>query len=127
MFTAMKPLPSGSLCAVAALVVLSCGSGTNEVSAPVLTNSTEKQEAQSPAAPKAANAGSASAVQLANPASENCVKKDGKLEIHSSTAGQFGVCTFADGSRCEEWRLFRGECEPGECKDPDGQCAAKGN
>ncbi|MEA3339639.1 MAG: DUF333 domain-containing protein [Chloroflexota bacterium] len=28
--------------------------------------------------------------------------------------GEYGVCVFSDGSECEEWAFFRGECEPGE-------------
>ncbi|MBU1866793.1 MAG: DUF333 domain-containing protein, partial [Actinobacteria bacterium] len=27
--------------------------------------------------------------------------------------GTYGVCVFPDGSECDEWAFFRGECEPG--------------
>ncbi len=47
---------------------------------------------------------------VANPASENCVKKGYSLEIQSNASGQFGVCVFPDGTQCEEWALFKGEC-----------------
>ncbi len=49
--------------------------------------------------------------QIANPASEFCVKKGGNLEIKTDGNGsQFGVCHLPDGTTCEEWAFFRGEC-----------------
>ena len=27
--------------------------------------------------------------------------------------GQSGMCVFPDGSQCDEWAFFRGECQPG--------------
>jgi len=52
-------------------------------------------------------------VGAANPASENCVAKGGKVEITDTPAGQSGICVFPDGTRCEEWALLRGQCAPG--------------
>jgi putative hemolysin len=50
--------------------------------------------------------------QLPNPASVNCVNKGGKSEIRTGEdGGQYGVCIFPNGSECEEWALFRGDCE----------------
>ena len=51
---------------------------------------------------------------IANPASENCVKQGGALEIRKEAGGEVGYCHFADGSECEEWALLRGECRPGQ-------------
>jgi putative hemolysin len=49
--------------------------------------------------------------QLANPASQNCVKQGGTLKIERRPdGGQYGVCIFTDNYQCEEWALFRGEC-----------------
>jgi len=49
--------------------------------------------------------------QIANPASEYCVKMGGKLEMRTDeNGGQFGICHLPDGVDCEEWALFRGEC-----------------
>ena len=49
--------------------------------------------------------------QLANPASEFCIKNGGKLEIVTASDGsQSGNCKLADGTICEEWQYFRGEC-----------------
>lgn len=51
---------------------------------------------------------------MANPASINCEQKGGTLEIRTdATSGQVGYCKFSDGSECEEWAFFRGECQPG--------------
>ena len=51
------------------------------------------------------------APQLANPASQNCVKQGGTLTIERRPdGGQYGVCVFTDNYQCEEWALFRGEC-----------------
>jgi putative hemolysin len=55
--------------------------------------------------------------QLANPASENCIKQGGTLKIQKNGAGgEYGVCTFEDNRQCEEWALFRGECPAGGIK-----------
>jgi putative hemolysin len=49
--------------------------------------------------------------QLANPASQNCVKQGGALKIERRPdGGQYGVCVFTDNYQCEEWALFRGKC-----------------
>jgi heat shock protein HslJ len=58
-------------------------------------------------------------VGLANPASVYCEEQGGTLEIRSDTDGnQYGVCIFADGSECEEWAFFRGECQQGGTESP---------
>jgi hypothetical protein len=52
---------------------------------------------------------------MPNPASAFCEQQGGKLEIRTeSEGGQFGVCVFDDGSECEEWAFYRGECQPGK-------------
>ncbi|MCX6823272.1 MAG: DUF333 domain-containing protein [candidate division SR1 bacterium] len=54
---------------------------------------------------------------LANPASVNCEKKGGTLEIVTAAdGGQSGICTLSDGSKCEERAFFRGECGTGTTK-----------
>ena len=55
------------------------------------------------------------AVGLPNPASAHCEEQGGTLEIRTdASGGQYGVCIFDDGSECEEWAFFRGECQPGQ-------------
>jgi len=59
--------------------------------------------------------GQSTAAGIANPASENCIKQGGTLDIRTdASGGQVGYCKFADGSECEEWALMRGECKPGQ-------------
>lgn len=48
--------------------------------------------------------------QLANPASVNCVNKGGTLRMETNSAGQYGICVLKNGTECEEWAFFRGEC-----------------
>lgn len=54
-----------------------------------------------------------SPIGLPNPASVFCTDQGYELEIREEAAGQAGYCIFPDGSECEEWAFFRGECEPG--------------
>lgn len=49
---------------------------------------------------------------IANPASTNCIDKGGTLKIEDNV----GYCYFDDGSKCEEWAFFRGECKKGDNK-----------
>ena len=53
-------------------------------------------------------------IGMPNPASVYCEEQGGQLEIRTEDAGEYGVCIFPDGSECEEWAFFRGECKPGE-------------
>jgi putative hemolysin len=56
---------------------------------------------------------------MPNPASVYCEQNGNKLEITTAADGsQSGVCVFPDGSTCEEWAYFRGECGP--AKDASG-------
>jgi putative hemolysin len=51
---------------------------------------------------------------LANPASIYCMNQtDTDWELRESPAGQYGICIFPDGSWCEEWAFYRGQCLPG--------------
>ena len=48
---------------------------------------------------------------MPNPASVYCTETGNKLEIRTAADGsQSGVCVFPDGSTCDEWAYFRGEC-----------------
>ena len=64
-------------------------------------------------------------IGLPNPASVHCQEKGGTLEIRTDTSGgQYGVCIFADGSECDEWAFYRGECpSPEPVEDQDGSIA----
>lgn len=55
--------------------------------------------------------GNNGSIGIANPASVNCIDLGGKLKIETdSSGGQYGMCTLPNGTVCEEWALFRGEC-----------------
>ena len=52
---------------------------------------------------------------MPNPASVFCAEQGGTTDIRTGDDGsQAGFCVFADGSECDEWALFRGECAPTE-------------
>lgn len=50
-------------------------------------------------------------VTVANPASVFCVENGGSLSMNTTDEGTSGTCTFPTGEQCEEWALFRGECD----------------
>jgi putative hemolysin len=49
---------------------------------------------------------------LANPASVYCEEQGYTLEMRTDENGTYGMCIFPDGSECEEWSFYRGECKP---------------
>jgi len=51
--------------------------------------------------------------ELGNPASKYCIEHGGLSAIQSDDkGGQQGICQFPNGSVCDEWKFFRGECKP---------------
>jgi putative hemolysin len=55
------------------------------------------------------------ATNMANPASVYCEQNGGTLDLRQDvTGGVAGVCVFPDGSECDEWAYFRGECKPAD-------------
>lgn len=77
-----------------ALVALCCAAAASAQPLPT--------SAQSPAQQRAA---------LANPASVNCIRNGGTLQIVQTAEGQAGLCKLPNGRQCEEWALLRGECQ----------------
>jgi putative hemolysin len=52
-------------------------------------------------------------VGMPNPASVYCTQNGNNLEIRTAADGsQNGICIFPDGSACDEWAYYRGECGP---------------
>ena len=50
---------------------------------------------------------------MPNPASVYCRQGGNQLEIRTAADGsQYGICVFPDGSICDEWAHYRGECGP---------------
>ncbi len=52
---------------------------------------------------------------IANPASVHCLNTSGtSWSVKTDSKGnQYGICSFSDGSWCEEWAYYRGHCEFG--------------
>lgn len=56
---------------------------------------------------------------MPNPASIYCEQNGGRLEIISAADGsQSGQCMFPNGSSCDEWAYYRGECGPAVIESP---------
>ena len=56
---------------------------------------------------------------MPNPASVYCEQKGNKLEIRTTDDGsQNGICVFLDGSTCDEWDYYQGECGSTKQKSP---------
>lgn len=70
--------------------------------------------------------GAESVIGMPNPASVYCQEQGGVFETRESPEGQFGVCVFPDGSECEEWAYFRGECDGTSSEDAPGPLPTKG-
>ena len=60
---------------------------------------------------------------MPNPASVACVQGGGSVEIKKDASGnEYGMCTFQNGTSCEEWALFRNEgCQPGMTVTPTAE------
>ena len=60
---------------------------------------------------------------MANPASVACGQSGGTVEIKKDASGnEYGMCTFKNGTSCEEWALYRGEgCKPGVTATPTAE------
>jgi Tol biopolymer transport system component/putative hemolysin len=50
------------------------------------------------------------AAGMPNPASKFCEDKGYQVAIRDEAGGQVGYCIFPDGTECEEWAFYRGEC-----------------
>lgn len=59
--------------------------------------------------------------QIANPASEKCIELGGRVEIREDETGEYGVCVKRE-NECEEWELFRGECDLDDKEYFENEC-----
>jgi hypothetical protein len=56
---------------------------------------------------------------MPNPASVYCKEQGNQLEIRiAPDSSQNGVCVFPNGSTCDEWAYFRGECGTAALESP---------
>ena len=93
-------------CIIAGLLVAGCtqqqAPAAAQTTVPTVAAVTTTAAVEAPA-----NTGSTG---IANPASVNCGKIGGTTEIKTAAdGGQYGMCTFSNGTSCEEWALFRNE------------------
>ncbi len=59
------------------------------------------------------------AIEIPNPASVFCKENGGTEENRQAADGSVaGFCLFSDGSECDEWAYFRGECKAGDSLKP---------
>jgi putative hemolysin len=64
---------------------------------------------------------------MPNPASLYCEQNGNTLEIQTAAdSSQSGLCIFPDGSSCDEWAYFRGECGPASAASGGGPGASGG-
>ncbi len=50
---------------------------------------------------------------MANPAAVYCEGQGYRLQpVMTDGGGQSAICIFPDGSQCDEWAYYRGECSP---------------
>lgn len=55
--------------------------------------------------------GASSSTGIANPASTYCKAQGYTTQIIKNSDGsEYGVCVFSDGTACDEWKFYRGEC-----------------
>ena len=88
---------------VAAVALAACGGVTptpDALESPLPAPTQEQDEFESP-------------IGLPNPASQHCEEQGYTIEMREEAGGTVGYCIFPDGSECEEWAYYRGECEPG--------------
>ena len=84
------------LCLVAGILIAGC--------------TQPKVPAQTPATTPIVTTVAPATAGIANPASVNCGKVGGKTEIKKDAQGnEYGMCTFTNGTTCDEWALFRNE------------------
>ena len=56
---------------------------------------------------------------LPNPAAVYCTQNGYKYEIQTASDGsQSGICIFPDGSTCDDWAYFKGECDLAPQENP---------
>jgi putative hemolysin len=95
-------MPILVLSLVVALVLWGCTTASTQPIPDAPVSTLESSDAPIPAG-----------ANLPNPASAYCEQQGYRLEIRTAADGsQSGVCIFPDGSECDEWAFFRGECAP---------------
>jgi putative hemolysin len=105
------------------LLVAACGTGSTAAPSATLPQAEPTDTAPPPPttpesqepfdSPLSATDTFESPIALPNPASKYCEDQGYTLEMRTNELGVAGYCIFPDGTDCEEWAFFRGECGPG--------------
>jgi len=104
---------------VSALIISGCGTTADQPTEAPTAIIEPTQAPTAVTAPTEDPAGGGAG--LPNPASVYCQEQGHNLETRSDAdGGQYGVCIFPDGSECEEWSYYRGECSPSGQPVPSG-------
>jgi putative hemolysin len=98
----MKNLVLAIVMVLAALLATACGAGPTQ-EAPDVQPSSAATAAPAELKP-----------DMPNPASKYCWDQGFQLELRTDASGTTGYCVFPDGSECEEWAFYRGECGPAD-------------
>lgn len=79
------------------------------------------QQATNP--PDTAPVANQTTIGMPNPASVFCGQAGGTVEIKKDASGnEYGMCTFRNGTSCEEWALFQGVgCRPALTPPPTAE------
>lgn len=94
------------VCIMMGILLTACSSG----SSPIAQIPAETEPGEGSELPSAA---------LPNPAAVFCIEQGYQTEIRTAEDGsQAGYCIFPDGSECDEWAFFRGECAPASQNTP---------
>ena len=92
------------------LLTVSCGSEPAPAPTEALPDSVPSPETETAATEEPFE----SPLNMPNPASRFCRDQGYQLEMRTDAGGTTGYCVFPDGSECEEWAYYRGECGPAE-------------
>ena len=106
----MKNLLLVMIVILGGLLTAACGSGPAPAPTETLPDSVPTSEPETTTTTEP----SESPLDMPNPASKFCRDQGYQLEMRTDASGTTGYCVFPDGSECEEWAYYRGECGPAD-------------
>jgi putative hemolysin len=101
----MKQLLLVMIVAFGAVLIVACGAGPTPAAPGTEPPTDDTMDAME------------SPLDMPNPASRYCREQGYQLELRTDASGTTGYCVFPDGSECEEWAFYRGECGPADTAD----------
>lgn len=120
--SARASLPVVAVICIGCLLAFSLISGctqTPTTTTPTTTTAVPTTSVQKTTAPATVTNTSSNTTQMANPASVYCGTVNGTVKIVKNPDGsEKGMCVFQNGTTCDEWDLFRGNCTLAAPKAP---------